>query len=170
MSDYRLIGLESIAIGAARTSAAGMPATLTTILSIVPDSAFLTIEPPGKNEFMVEDSDFPDIVVNTPSAKMFEFATQDMLANNLYFALGGTTGATVYKMPNTAVVVNQYAIKAISKTYNGSKLQVEVVNTNLRGHVDLQFSKSKPGTVGYQADILRPIALNTDVPVKITYI
>jgi len=166
-SDHRLIGLESIAYGTARSSASGMPATLTTVRNIVPDSAVLAIAVPSETELNVEDSDYPDIVVHTGGEKVFEFATRDMDPNNFVAALGGgtNTGSTIWRAPRDAVVVSEAAIQAISKSYGGKQYKIKCVRTALTGGADLRFSKNESGTLSFRAKVLRPIALETDYPI-----
>ena len=98
-SDYRLIGLDSVAFSDHNLTTAGFPTNehFTTITAIVPDSAVLQIEAPGKTELMVEDSEFADIVINTPAGKYIEFATRDMTPENFRLAFGGTTASTYWK-------------------------------------------------------------------------
>ena len=172
MSAYRLIGLESILVGDARTEDPGMPNTLTTVGNIVPGSAKLAIEVPGKTELDVEDSDFADIIVNTRGAKMFEFATRDMALKFFRLGMGGSvnTGNTLWRASNTAFVVNEKAIKATSKSFGGKKLEIECVRTALRQGADLLFSKEESGTLSYQADVLRPYQLTTDYPIIVRII
>jgi len=170
MSDYRIIGLQSIAIGDARTGAtAGMPSTMTTVSAIVPDSCNLGLEVPGQTELGIEDSDYPDIVVNTPGAKIFEFATRDMGPVNMELGMGGTTSSTSWRAPNDAVVVKEVAIKAISKTYNGKKATIECVHCALRQGGNLRLSKSESGTLSFQANIMRPKHATTDAPIAVVW-
>ncbi len=68
MSDIRLVGLESIKIGAIPASGA-MGTTLTTIAYTVPDSAHLIVEVPGMTDLFVEESDLPDIQILGTSKK-----------------------------------------------------------------------------------------------------
>lgn len=168
-SDWRLIGLQSIALGPAYVATAGMPtaANLTSVVAIVPDSAVLAIEMPGVTELMVEDSDYPDITVNQPGAKYIEWATRDMTPQNFYLALGGTTTSTLWRAPNAAVVVTEKSVQAISKPVAGQKFRVNIVRAAVRGAANLRFSKTESGTVSYRADVLRPIMSGTDFPISI---
>lgn len=160
-SDYLCIGLDEIAIGDSRTGD-GMPATLTTVSNIVPDSCVLAIEAPGKTELMVEDNDYPVAVINQSGEKVFEFATRDMHPTHFALAMGGDSGSTYWKSSASAVVVQEKAIRAKSKLINGKQLVVDCVHTNLRGGAQLRFSKTDSGSITYAADILRPNAANTD--------
>ena len=164
MSDYRLIGLEGIAIGSMRAGP-GFTGTLTSIYAIVPDSAVIACEQPGDIDLMVEDSDYPDITLNTPGDKYIEFATRDMAMHNFILALGGTSGATVWNAPNDAVVISEKSIKAISKEYNGKQYEIELIHVNLKGGGDLRFSKTESGTLTYRGKIMRPVTLKTDYPI-----
>jgi len=167
-SDWRQIGLDSIAIGTAR-SGSGMPATMVTVGAIVPDSCVLALETPSKNEMMVEDSDFPDIITFNQGAKVFSFSTRDIDPDNFALGLGGnvSTGGTIWRAPNDAVIVNEVAVRAISKTYNGKKVKIEVVHANLRQGGDLRFAKAESGVLNFEADVLRPAAANTDHPIVV---
>lgn len=168
-SNYRLIGLDSIAFGPAYVATAGMPtaANLTSVGAIVPDSAVLAIEMPGKTELMVEDSDFADIVVNEPGGASLEFATRDFTPENLRIGMGGTTTATLWRAPNDPVVVTERCVKAISKSYGGKKVRVDIVRGALRGGGQLRFSKTESGMLSYQLDVLRPHQPATDYPIVV---
>ena len=163
MSNYRFIGLESIAYGTPRAATvAGMTATLTTVEAIVPDSAVLAIATPGKTELMVEDSDWSDIVVSLPGEKTIEFATRDMDPANWALAFGGAAGTTGWRAADTAVVVSNKSIKAVTKSYNGNQVTIDIVNANIRGGGDLRFSKTESGMLTFAIDILRPKQPSTD--------
>lgn len=168
-SDFRLIGLDSIALSAPKPLTAGFPTAVnfTTITAIVPDSAVLAIEVPGKTELMIEDSEFADIVINTPGQKYIEFATRDMTPQNFLLAFGGTTTATLWRAPNANVVVTEKAVKAISKSYGGRKFRIEIRRAAIRGGANLRFSKTESGTVSFTADVLRPIHTATDYPIVV---
>ena len=170
MSDFRLIGLDGIAVAKALVNTAGMPAVMVTITAIVPDSAVFAIAMPGKTELMVEDSDFADITINTAGEKLIEWGTRDMKPANFCLGMGGTSGATFWKAPAAAVIVKEKAIRLLSKTYNGKTMQIDVVHANLRAGGDLRFSKTESGMLSFQADILRPIQASTDVPIYISEI
>jgi len=169
-SDWRLIGLQSIALGAAQVATAGMPSALSSIDSIVPDSAVLAIEMPGKNDLMVEDSDYPDITVYTPGQKFIEFATRDMRPEVFRLAMGGTTTATLWRAPTAAVVCTEKSVRAISKAVAGQKFRVDIVRAAVRGGANLRFSKTESGTVSFTCDVLRPIMAQTDFPIVIARI
>ena len=172
MSDYRLIGLDSIALGPAYVATAGMPTAvhMTSIANIVPDSCSLIIEQPGKTELMVEDSDYADIIVNNPAGKYIEFATRDMTPEVFRLALGGTTTATLWKAPADAVVVTEKSVQAISKAYGGQKYRIDIVRAAVRGNADLKFTKTESGMIGFTADVLRPVQGATDVPIAVARI
>lgn len=170
MSVYRLLALDSIAYGTMRLTGGGMPATLTTIKKIVPGSAFIALEAPTATDFPVEDADYPDMSTSEPGAKGIEFATYDMMPANFYLGMGGTTGATVWKAPNTPLGLNQKSVRCKSKTVNGKYLLIDMVNVSLFAGADLQLSKTQPGSIGFVGKINLPIALATDSPVKITYV
>jgi len=166
-SDYRLIGLESIALGPAMVATAGMPTAgqLTSIANIVPDSCSLIIEQPGKTELMVEDSEYADIVTYQPAAKYIEFATRDMDNQVMVLALGGTSTATLWRAPRTGTVTSEKSVRAISKAYGGQKFRFDIVRAAVRGNADLKFTKTESGMVGFTCDILRPIQGATDYPI-----
>ena len=168
-SDYRLIGLDSVAFSFHNLTTAGFPtaANFTTITAIVPDSAVMAIETPGKTELMVEDSEYADIVINSPAAKYIEFATRDMTPENFRIAFGGTTASTYWKAPNANVVVTEGTVKALSKTYGGKYFEVQVKRAAIRGGANLRFSKTESGAISYTCDVLRPIHTSTDVPIKV---
>jgi hypothetical protein len=170
MSDYRLIALSAIAYGTMRETVGGMPATLTTLHNVVPQSAFISFEPPTPNNFFVEDADEPDITVYEAGLKRVEFALQDMSPEYFKLAFGGTTGATLWTSPNTSTVVTQKSMKFVSKDYNGKHLVFDMVNVSLMGGADLQFSKQAPGKLTFVGQINRPICLNTDKAVKMSVI
>ena len=169
-SDYRLIGLESVALGPANVTTAGMstaPGAFTTITAIVPDSAVLQMEVPGKTELMIEDSEFADIVINTPAGKFIEFSTRDMTPEHFRLAFGGTTTATLWQAPNDNVVVTEKSVRALSKPYGGKRLRVDIVRAAVRGAANLRFAKTESGMLSYTCDILRPIQADTDYPMVI---
>jgi len=172
MSDYRLIGLQSIALGPAMVATAGMPTAsqMTSIPNIVPDSCSLIIEQPGKTELMVEDSDYADIVINTPAGKFIEFATRDMSPGVIQLSLGGTTTATLWRASTDAVVVTEKSVQAISKAYGGQKFRIDIVRSAVRGNADLKFTKTESGMIGYTCDVLRPIQGATDFAIVVARI
>jgi len=169
-SDWRLIGLESIALGVAQVATAGMPSAMSSIEAIVPDSAVLAIEMPGKTDLMVEDSDFPDITVYQPGQKFIEFSTRDMRPEVFRLAMGGTTTSTLWSAPSAAVICTEKSVRAISKTFTGRKFRVDIVRAAVRGGANLRFSKTESGTVSFTCDVLRPVMGQTDYPIKIARI
>ena len=164
-SDYFLVGLSSIAMADCRASNPGMPATLTSIANIAPNTAFIALANPSKTEFRVEDSDFPVVTINQAGEKTVEFATYDLQPANFSLGLGGSSGATYWKAPNDAVIVTEKSIRLVSKVYNNAKYTIDLVHCNLRAGANLRFSQTELGMLTFQADILRPRALNTDAPI-----
>lgn len=171
MGDYRLIGIDAIAIGTSRTTTTGgMSATLTTIESIVPGSARLQLAMPAKTDLMVEDSDYPDITVYSAGEKFVEFATRDMDPTLFELGLGGSTsGTTSWVADDTPVIVQEKCIRLKSKSYGGSYATIDIVRANLMAGADLQFTKTESGMLTFRADILRPLRADTDPPIKIVW-
>jgi hypothetical protein len=173
MSLIRLIGLTSIRIG--DVGATGiMGTTLTTISPTVPDSAHLILEAPGTTDLYVEENDLPDISILGTAKKTLEFATRDIGGAILEEAFGGTyvppTGATlgVWSAPVTAVVIKESCIEAVSKTYNGKKLKIEIPRASIKTGGDLRFTKTESGQVTFSCDVLVPASSTQISPIVIT--
>lgn len=172
-SDVRFLGLDSIAFGPALIATAGMPTVgnYTSITAIVPGSARLVIEQPGVTEFMIEDSDYPDITVNTQGAKYIEFSTQDMDQQNFYFGMGGVTTATLWKAPVDALGSNEKSVKAYTKISVGGKTQrIDIVRASVRSGFDGDLNKEAVGKINYRCDVLLPYQAATDYPIVIAEI
>lgn len=175
MSLIRLIGLESIRIG--DVGATGiMGTTLNTITPTVPDSAHLVIEAPGSTDLFVEESDLPDISILGTSKKTIEFATRDMGGSMFEKAFGGTytppAGATLgsWSAPVTAVGIKESCIEAVSKTYNGKKLKIEIPRASVKTGGDLRFSKTESGQISFSCDVLIPASSTQISPIVITQV
>jgi len=171
MSDIRLVGLESVRIGAIGATGA-MSTTLSTILKIVPDSAHLIVEVPGMTDLFVEESDLPDIQILGTSKKTIEFATRDMGGDVLVEAFGGATSATgaVWSAPVTAAVIKERCIEAISKKINGKKLKIEMPRTSVKTGGDLKFAKTESGQITFSCDVLIPSSSTAISPIVITQV
>jgi len=169
MSDIRLVGLESIKIGAIPASGA-MGTTLTTIAYTVPDSAHLIVEVPGMTDLFVEESDLPDIQILGTSKKTIEFATRDMSTGVLIEAFGGSATAGVWSAAVTAAVIKERCIEAISKTINGKKLKIEMPRTSVKTGGDLKFAKTESGQITFSCDVLIPSSSTQISPIVITQV
>jgi len=169
MSDIRLVGLESIRIGAVGASGA-MGTTLTTIAYTVPDSAHLIVEVPGMTDLFVEESDLPDIQILGTSKKTIEFATRDMSTGVLIEAFGGSATAGVWSAAVTAAVIKERCIEAISKTINGKKLKIEMPRTSVKTGGDLKFAKTESGQITFSCDVLIPASSTQISPMVITQV
>ena len=168
MSTKRAVGLESILIGAVNTTTYAIPTgTLATIANIVPDTAKMIFENPEVLQFFVEDSDDVDVEILGNSKKGLEFATYDMSLDNFVLAFSGTTGATLFTAPVTAIIAIRRAARITTKEYNGIKLQFDIPNCSLRAGGDLKFSKSGPGSIAFQGTILK---CGTTAPYVMRYI
>lgn len=170
MSNIRLIGLTSIKIGPIGGTGA-MGTTLETINAIVPDSAHLIIEPPGVTDLFVEEEDLPDIQILGTSKKTIEFATRDIGGDALVEAFGGATSATgsVWSASTAgAVAIKERCIEAISKTYNGKKLKMEIPRVSVHAGGDLRFTKTESGQISFSCDVLIPASSTKISPIVIT--
>ena len=171
MSNIRLIGLESIRIGAVGVTGE-MGTTLSTISPTVPDSAHLVLEAPGTTDLFVEETDLPDISILGTSKKTIEFATRDMGSLVLLEAFGGsfngTTGA--WSAPVTAAVIKENCIEAVSKTYNTKKLKIEIPRASVKVGGDLRFSKTESGQITFSCDVLIPSSSTQIAPIVITQV
>jgi len=170
MSNIRLIGLTSIKIAAVPASAV-MANTLVTITAIVPDSAHLIIEAPGVTDLFVEEEDLPDIQILGTSKKTVEFATRDMGTAMLIEAFGGAAAAAVWSASTTgAVDIKERCIEAISKTYNGKKLKIEIPRASVHAGGDLRFTKTESGQITFSCDVLIPASSTKISPMVITQV
>jgi len=161
MSKYRLVGLESILVGAVNTTTFAMPATsgYTTISNIVPGTAHLALELPSKNKYFTEDSDYADIVITEEGAKMVEFATRDMASSIMTLAFGGSYNTTtlVWSAPTDPRGVIEKALRLTSKTYSGAKFRFDIPRAEFSGGGDLRFSNkgaTEPGVINFQAEVM----------------
>lgn len=158
MSNVRLIGLTSIRVGNVKATGA-MATTLSTITAIVPDSAHLVVEAPGVTDLYVEEEDLPDIQILGSSKRTIEFATRDMGGAMFQKAFGGTyVGTTLTWSASTGgtVAIKEFAIEAISKTYNGKKLKVAIPRASVHAGGDLKFTKTESGQISFSCDVLIP--------------
>jgi len=170
MSNVRLIGLTSIKIGAIPASAA-MGATVVTISAIVPDSAHLVFEPPGVTDLYVDDEDLPDIQILGSSKKTIEFATRDMGTTVLIEAFGGAAAAAVWSMATSgAVNIKERCIEALSKSYNGKQLKIEIPRVSVHAGGDLRFTKTESGQISFSCDVLIPASSTKISPMVITQV
>lgn len=170
MSNIRLIGLTSIKIAAVYASGIMNP-TLVTITAIVPDSAHLVFEPPGVTDLFVDDEDLPDIQILGSSKKTIEFATRDMGTGVLIEAFGGAAAAAVWSMSTSgAVDIKERCIEAVSKTYNGKQLKVEIPRVSVHAGGDLRFTKTESGQISFSCDVLIPASSTKISPMVITQV
>ena len=171
MSNIRLIGLESIKIGAVGVTGE-MGTTLATISPTVPDSAHLVLEAPGTTDLFVEETDLPDISILGTSKKTIEFATRDMGSLVLLEAFGGSFNGTLgaWSAPVTAAVIKENCIEAVSKTYNTKKLKIEIPRASVKVGGDLRFSKTESGQITFSCDVLIPSSSTQIAPIVITQV
>ncbi len=158
MSRFRLVGLESVKVGAVNTTTFAMPSTFTTITNIVPGTAVLALELPTKNKYYVEDSDYPDIVMTEEGAKMVEFSTRDMDESYMLLGFGGTIPSTlVWNAPTASRGVVEKALELVSKNYQGNQFKYEIPRAEFSAGADLRFSNkgaNEPGVLNFQAEVL----------------
>lgn len=168
MSKIRLIGLDSIAIGP--VGATGIMGTeLMTIVAIVPDSAHLVIEPPGVTDLFVEDEDLPDIQILSGKKMTIEFATRDMGTSIFYEAFAGAASTLVWSMSTAgSVQIQERCLKAISKSYAGQAMTIEVRRASVHAGADLRFTKTESGQINFSCDVLIPATSLKVAPVMIT--
>jgi hypothetical protein len=171
MSNIRLIGLESIRIGDVGVTGA-MGTTLTSMVATVPDSAHLILEAPGTTDLYVEEEDLPDISILGTAKKSLEFATRDIGGAVLLEAFGGSyiTTTGVWSAPVTAVVIKESCIEAISKTYNGKKLKIEIPRASIKTGGDLRFTKTESGQITFSCDVKVPASSTQISPLVITQV
>lgn len=156
-TDERWLGFDSIAFGAAFVATAGMPTSgYTSLVSIVPDSARLVMEPPVTTEFMVEDSDDADMTIRTAGAKYFEFSTYDMDVQNWFFGFGGTTTSTLWKSPTGSSGIVEHSVRGFTKSVGGRRMRIDAVRVSISAGLGGDMSKSKPGQIDFRGDVLRP--------------
>jgi len=164
MGKIRLIGLESIRTANIKSNVIMNTDSLATINAIVPDSAHMIIEPPAVADLFIEDEDLPDIQILGASKKTIEFATRDMGGDSLVRAFGGTTGGAVWSMATSgAVAIKQKCVEAISQTYNGKKLKIEIPRVSVRNGGDLRFAKTESGQITFSCDVLTPLLLTDGI-------
>lgn len=166
MSNQRIVGIESIKIGAVNTSTYAMPTTFTTISNIVPDSARIIFETPEPQDFFTEDSDDVDVQVNQNAKKTFEFATFDVESRVFALLVGGTaSNTTIWRGSTTASSVIEKSVQLISKPYNGKKHKFDIPHASIRAGGDLRLAKSQPGSLTVQGTVLKA---GTVPPIKKT--
>jgi len=158
MSKYRVVGLESVKVGAVNTTTYAMPSTFTTILNLVPGTARIGLPVPTKQKYMVEDSDYPDIVVSEQGDQIVEFATRDMLNTFMKLGLGGTTsGTTIWKAGTTPRGVVEKSLRLVSKTYQGKKFTFDIPRAELSAGAELRLSNktaTEPGVLSFSGMVL----------------
>lgn len=162
-SGYRLVGLETIRMGAVGGSGGIMGTTLNTLANVIQGSAFLAFEMPGKIELYNEDSDIADILIPTPGAKFVEFAVRDMDEFYFQLAFGGSTSGTTWSMAQTSVGMIEKCLQVISKDYGGDKLRFDIPRVCVRGTGDLKFTKTDSGAIKFTCDIMMPETLTPPV-------
>ncbi len=152
----RLISLTQIRMGPLGESGM-MGTTLETIPYIVPDSAVMTIEEPPITELFVEDADFPDIVISAGQRKAYlEFATRDMGNAAFIAAFGGTSsGTTVWLADRTESLITK-SVEALSVSYNGSQIRLDLAKCVIRGNAELKYSKTDSGMIGFNCYVVLP--------------
>jgi hypothetical protein len=155
MSDYAVVGIESLLIGAVNTTSYAMPGTFTTIEHIVPDSAKLVFENPEPTQIMTEESDDVFIELANSAKKTFEFATYDIGDKMLLLAFGGSTNSTLWMSPTTATVTIERAIQMTSKTVNGKKHIFKIPHASIRAGGELKFSKTDAGQLTFSGSVLK---------------
>lgn len=169
-TDWRLIGWQSVALVNLQPATGGIGPSLVSITNIVPDSCEVVLDIPGKTELFCEDSDIPDITLDTPSPKTIRFSTRDMCATYFMLAMGGTITTTLWEAPVSGAVSVEKGVRLISRAYNNAKFRVDIPHARVRGGANLRFSKTNSGTVDFEIDILRPAMLGTDVPISVARI
>jgi len=168
-TSYRCVGLETIKMGDVGGKGGILGTSLITIKNIVSGSAFFAFEAPGKNEFFCEDSDYADVITNTPGAKFIEFSVRDMSPEIFKLAFGGTSAGTCWSAYYaTATVVSEQSIIATSKDYGGDKLRLYITRAAVRAGGDLRFSKTETGTVTFTCEVLLPETITPPLQVAIT--
>jgi len=164
MAKIRLIGLTSIKTANIKSNTIMNTASLSTITAIVPDSAHMIIEPPAVADLFVEGEDLPDIQILGASKKTIEFATRDIGGDALVEAFGGATAGGVWSMATTgAVNIKERCIEAVSKTYNGKKLKIEIPRVSVHTGGDLRFTKTESGQISFSCDVLLPLSLTDGI-------
>ena len=170
MSSLRIIGLESIRIGAIG-GAKAMGTTLVTVNAIVPDSAHLIFETPGVTDLYVEDEDLPDIQIIGPAKRTIEFATRDMATGIMIEAFGGSASGTAWTASTSgSIVAKERCIEAKSKTFGGKYFKIELPRVNVRNGGDLRFAKTESGQMSWICDVLFPATTPQTAPMVITSI
>ena len=162
-SGYRLVGLETLRMGAVGGSGGIMGTTLNTLHNVVQGSAFLAFEAPGKIELYNEDSDIADILIQTPGAKFVEFSVRDMDEFYFQLAFGGSTSGTTWSMAQTAVGSIEKSLQIISKDYGADKVRFDIPRVCVRGSGDLKFTKTDSGVITFTCDIMMPETLTPPI-------
>ena len=175
MSNYRVMGLNEIKMGAVNTTTYAMPSTFVKVPNIVPGTAKLGVEAPTKTKLFVEDSDVADLVMVEAGAKSIEFATRDMATGMLILALGGTSsGAAIWKSTTAAEAVVEKAIRIKTMTINGKYMTLDIPRAQVGGTGNLVFSNkanSDASTLLFSCEILRGQTASGTIipPIKATY-
>ena len=166
MSDYAVVGIESMKVGAVNTTTYAMPSTFTTIVHLVEDSCKLIFESLEPTQITTEESDDVFLELQNAAKKSFEFATYDIGNDMLLLAFGGaSSGTLVWKSPTTATVTVERSIQMVSKTVNGKKHTFAIPHASIRAGGELKFSKKVAGQLSFSGSVLKAGAV---APIKRT--
>jgi len=69
-----------------------------------------------------------------------------------------------------AIDIKEFAIEAISKTYNGKKIKVEIPRASVHAGADLRFTKTESGQITFACDVMIPVSSNKISPIKTTQV
>lgn len=157
MSNNTAFGLKSIQMGA-MSSTGGMGTVLTTILATAADTASFESTPPSVNEVVIEESDFPWVILNTkPPQFSVKWTTYDVDPVLLQSALGGTYTAkngSVLATLTAATIFPSVELSLVVTSLTGHVLSV--VRAKIMTTVKWNFAKGKPAQVDFMANILLP--------------
>lgn len=155
MSDYAVMGIDSLKVGHYNATTNAMPSTFTTIVNIVPDSIKLLFESPEPTQIMTEESDDVFLEIANAAKKTFEFATFDAGDDMLLLAFGGSTNSTLWSSPTTATVTIERSIEMTSTSVNGKQHKFRMPHCSIRAGGEMKFQKTDAGSLTFAGSVLK---------------
>jgi hypothetical protein len=151
-----IIGVKEIKMGACGTNGT-MGTTLTAIGDIIPDSALIAFDEPGKTDLFVDEVDttwytIPDYAV----PRRMEFSSRDLSPTTLVKGFGGTAiNSTRWEAPVLLSAIEQ-SLTIESKPANGFKRIAYIPKGLVRASLDAKLQKKDSGAIKFVVDIITP--------------